>query len=432
MKKTTSGIRGIFGKDFDLKDTLHYCNNFSSLIDSKKCIVGRDTRDSGQMILDIAKSALMQNGIDVYDLGIAPTPVIFREARKYGAGIVVTASHNPTDWNGLKFIIKGRGINESQLGTVLENIDMPESNIGTEEGASTAYVEQARGIIGNISNNPDVVVDLGGGAARGFVPSLLEQIGCRVKTINNSIHKCSRLPDPTADDLRELVAETGHDKMGFAFDLDGDRLVIVKDKKVQPPDATLGLGIAKSINLGYKSFVLSVDSSIAIEKFIDERGGTIHRSKVGEANVMDMILETGAHAGGEGSSGGFIMPEFNYCRDGILASGLVASMTDDPEFGKILDHIGRYCQIRKKIPIPAKNHDIIIEKILEESSGQFSDIITIDGMKGIIDEDSWIMVRKSNTEDVIRISAESDMQDKCKNNIKDMTGLVNRHNEQIG
>jgi len=97
LKKTISGIRGIFGDDFNLKDVLEFSNNFSSLIKSKKCVIGKDTRPSGQMVKDTASASLMRNGIDVLDLGTVPTPVVFREARNYGAGIVISSSHNPLE-----------------------------------------------------------------------------------------------------------------------------------------------------------------------------------------------------------------------------------------------------------------------------------------------------------------------------------------------
>ena len=119
LKISISGIRGVVGKDLTLRDILKFSNNFSTLINSKKCVVATDTRPTGQMIVGTVKAGLMQSGIDVYDLGIAPTPVAFRESRKYGAGIIVTSSHNPIEWNGLKMIIDGKGVNEKQLETVM-------------------------------------------------------------------------------------------------------------------------------------------------------------------------------------------------------------------------------------------------------------------------------------------------------------------------
>ena len=117
------------------------------------------------MIVETVKAQLMQAGIDVYDLGIAPTPVAFRESRKYGAGIIVTSSHNPIEWNGLKMIIDGRGINEKQLDMVMEEQNPPKSEIGKEYKIESSYVDDAAKIIGNISDTPTVTVDIGGGAA---------------------------------------------------------------------------------------------------------------------------------------------------------------------------------------------------------------------------------------------------------------------------
>ena len=235
MKKTISGVRGIFGDDFTLREVLEFCNNFSSLIKSQKCVIGRDTRPSGIMVKETADAALRQNGINVFDLGMAPTPVVFHESRKYGSGIVVTSSHNPIEWNGLKFIIEGRGINESELPQILESQEYQKSSIGTEEEIKSSYLEDAKKIIGNIENTPKIAVDIGGGAARDFAPKLLEELGCSVQVINSELDGCSRGPDPTSDNLTDLVSASASKDIGFAFDLDGDRLVVVKNGKKQSP-----------------------------------------------------------------------------------------------------------------------------------------------------------------------------------------------------
>ncbi|MFB5638856.1 MAG: phosphomannomutase [Nitrosopumilus sp.] len=431
MKKTISGIRGIFGEDLNLKDVLEFCNNFSSLIKSRKCVIGKDTRPSGQMIKDTASAALLKNGIDVFNLQTAPTPVVFREARKFGAGIVISSSHNPLEWNGMKFIIEGRGINEQELPHIIEHQDILEKKIGVETDLSTSYIEDARKIIGDIENNPKIVIDIGGGAAKGFAPELLKEIGCNVEILNENLSGCTRGPDPTSDNLTDLTYSSNKKDIGFAFDLDGDRLVVVRNGKKQTPDVTLGLGVAKSLELGYKKFVLSIDTSVSIEKFIKERGGTVQRSKVGEANVIDLMLKNNAQAGGEGSSGGFILPEFNYCREGILTSGLIASMLGTTEFNEVLNYMENYYQIRDKTEINSDYHDIVIDEIKSEFSKKYSEVITLDGIKGIIDEDSWVLIRKSNTEDIIRVSAESNNEEKCKKIVKDTVELVNQNYEKI-
>ena len=155
------------------------------------------------------------------------------------------------------------------------------------------------------------------------------------------------------------------------------------------------------------------------------------RSKVGEANVIDLMLENNAQAGGEGSSGGFILPEFNYCREGILTSGLIASMLGGSKFNEILNYMESYNQIRDKTKIDSEFHDKVIEEVKSKFSKDYSEIITLDGIKGIIDEDSWVLIRKSNTEDIIRVSAESNNEEKCKEIVKDTIKMVNQNYEKI-
>ncbi len=430
MKISVSGIRGIFGNDLTLKDVLRFCNNFSSLIKSKKCVIAQDTRPSGSMIIETASAALLQCGIDVYNLGIVPTPVIFRESRKYSAGIIVTSSHNPLEWNGLKFIVNGRGINEEELNFLTNDQDTSKSIIGLETKIESNYIDEAANLIGKVAGSPKVVVDVGGGAAKYVAPALLKKIGCQVKTINENLEQCSRGPDPTSDDLKDLISNS-KGAIGFAFDLDGDRLVVVKDGKKLSPDITLGLGVAKALELGYKKFVLSIDSSVSVEKFIIKKGGEVQRSKVGEANVIDLMLKTKSQAGGEGSSGGFILPEFNFCRDGILTSGLIASMLETNIFEDVLKFMERYHQVRDKIKIESNLHDKTLEKLQEKMSKKFGEIITMDGIKAIIDEDSWVLVRKSNTEDIIRISAESDNIEKAKTIAQQVRDLVKQSYDQV-
>jgi phosphomannomutase len=431
LKKTISGIRGIFGEDLNLKDVMEFTNNFSSLIKSQKCVIGRDTRPSGKIIQEIVSAVLMKNGIDVYDLGMVPTPVVFRESRKYGAGIIISSSHNPIEWNGMKFILEGRGINENELPKIVNKQEIIKSKIGNIKKIKSTYVEDARKVIGHIENSPKIIIDNGGGAAKDFAVNLLKNIGCDVEIINQEILDCSRGPDPTSDELTELTETSKNKDIGFAFDLDGDRLVVVRKGEKQTPDITLGLGIVKSLELGYKKFVLSLDTSVSIEKFIKEKGGTVVRSKVGEANVIEEMIKNDSQAGGEGSSAGFILPEFNYCREGILTSGLIASMLENSKFSEIIKYMENYFQIREKIKIDSNYHDKIIENIKNDLIKKYSKIDTRDGIKVIMDDDTWILIRKSNTEDIIRISGESNNEEKCKKIINNTIEMVKEYYDKI-
>ena len=149
-----------------------------------------------------------------------------------------------------------------------------------------------------------------------------------------------------------------------------------------------------------------MDSSVGIEKYIVKNGGKVWRSKVGEANVIKTMIENEADAGGEGSSGGFILPEFNFCRDGLLTSGLIATMLDQ-DFDQKLAFFEEYKQVREKISFPIKFHNKIIEQLTKKLENKY-ELILLDGIKFKIDEDSWALIRKSNTEDIIRVSTESD------------------------
>ena len=431
MKISVSGIRGIFGKDLTLHDILKFSNNFSTLIKSKKCVIAKDTRPSSSIIAETAKAGLMQCGIDVYDLGMSPTPVAFRESRKYGAGLIITSSHNPIEWNGLKLIIDGKGLNEEQMSLINTEQITNKSKIGTEYNIKSDYTNEAAKVIGDVSDSPKVTVDVGGGAAKTVSPKLLEMIGCDVKTINNDFEKNSRGPDPTTDPLNELISNNEERDLGFAFDLDGDRLVIVSNGQKQTPDVTLGLGVAKALELGYKNFVLSLDTSVSIENYIKQNGGSVFYSKIGESNVIAKMIETKSHAGGEGSSAGFILSDFNYCRDGILTSGLIASIIKKDIFYHILDFMKKYHQIRDKIEYQSDCHDKLLKIISSKMKEKFGNLETLDGLKVTIDEDSWVLVRKSNTENVIRVSVESDNLEKARNILLQTKELVKESYEQI-
>ena len=184
------------------------------------------------------------------------------------------------------------------------------------------------------------------------------------------------------------------------------------------------------MQLGYKKFVLSIDSSLGIEKYILQHGGQVWKSKVGEANVVQQIIINNADAGGEGSSGGFILPEFNMCRDGILTSGLIASMFEQKQFQEAIDFFESYFQSRTKIPIPSISHDRTIERVIEKLQVE-NEVELLDGVKIMVNDNSWALIRKSNTEDVIRLSVESNDLDFLKDKQREITDLVNESYEEI-
>ena len=428
MKISISGIRGVYGTDFFPQDVIRFCDGFSKLIKNGKCVIGRDTRTTGEMIEKLVSATLLEKGIDVQILGVTPTPVVFRKARELGAGIVITSSHNPLEWNGLKFIIEGRGITEKELEIVKNERNSNRPKLGKESIGISNYVSDAVKVIGKLKQEKYVTVDIGGGSAKYVAPELLKEIGCQVTTINDELGTCTRGPDPTTDELTELINKTK--QVGFAFDLDSDRMILVMNGKKKSSDITLGLGVVKAIKLGIKKFVLSLDSSIAVEKYITNHGGKVWRSKVGEANVIQKMIENDAEAGGEGSSGGFILKKFNMCRDGLLTSGLIASMIGDETIQNDIEFFESFSQIRDKISVESNLHDRLISEIAERLGTKY-EINQLDGIKIEINENTWSLIRKSNTEDIIRISTESNDKQLLEKVQKEMIEIVNDCHEQI-
>jgi phosphomannomutase len=429
VKVSISGVRGIYGPDLTLREVSKFAGMFANVIKSGKCVIARDTRPSGRIISQVVSASLLSAGIDVYNLGVAPTPAAFREARKYGAGVIVTASHNPLEWNGLKFIIEGRGLFEKELEQMLAS-DVKTAPSGQEYSAVTTYVDDVAGIAGR-GGDARVGVDAGGGAACAYAEQLFKKMGTPFFSINGVAGISSRGPDPTADELSDLRSLVTAHKLdhGFALDLDADRLVVVHhDGGKLNPDATLLLCVARAAEMGMKNYVTSIDTSVAIEKFVKERGGRVSHSKVGEANVVDKMLEVGADAGGEGSSAGFIMPKFNMCRDGLLAAATIATL-DKKTISDCLAFASQFAQVRSKIPADSAMHARVIEKLPDVLKGESSQLITGDGVKAIIDEDSWVLVRPSNTEHAIRVSVES-KADRAQSLYKAMSEKVQRVYEQ--
>jgi len=420
VKISISGIRGIFNHDLNLNNIINFSRMFGSFIinnsinSEKKCLVARDTRPSSDIILRTVSAAIMEKGIDVFDLGVAPTPFVFRESIKYDNAIIVTASHNPLEWNGLKFVINGRGMFEEELDSIQQQDATSSTGFGKSYHINSKYILDILEFMrknrydGRKRTNT-VGLDPGGGAISSFIPKLYDALNQNFLSINDIAGISSRSPDPTTDDLfelRKLVLSSKLD-LGFAFDMDADRLVVVdRNGNKLSTDLTLLLCIASTLYHGAKKFVVSIDTSNAIGHMVTDHGGTLDYSKVGEANVVKQLLNLKADAGGEGSSAGFIMPKFNMCRDGILASAIISSLNEDL-YNDCIGIASNYSTIRSKVPIESNFQKTVIEKFEEKYKAKSFQIIKMDGTKILIDDKSWILIRSSNTEHAVRISVES-------------------------
>ncbi|MGV8107382.1 MAG: phosphomannomutase [Nitrososphaerota archaeon] len=422
MKISISGIRGIFNQDLNLNNIINFSRLFASFIinnsinSEKKCLLARDTRPSSDIILRTVSAAIMEKGINVFDLGVAPTPFVFRESIKYGNAIIVTASHNPLEWNGLKFVINGRGMFEEELESIQQQDATSSTGFGKSYHINSKYIldilqfmRKNRYLDDGGKRTNTVGLDPGGGAISSFIPKLYNSMNQDFLSINDIAGISSRSPDPTTDDLfelRNLVLSKKLD-LGFAFDMDADRLVVVdRNGNKLSTDLTLLLCIASTLYHGAKKFVVSIDTSNAIGHLVTDHGGTLNYSKVGEANVVKQLLNLKADAGGEGSSAGFIMPKFNMCRDGILASVIISSLNEDL-YNDCIEIASNYSTIRSKVPIESNFQQTVIEKFEQKFKAKSFHIIKTDGTKILMNDKSWILLRSSNTEHAVRISVES-------------------------
>jgi len=234
MIASLSGIRGILNNDMNLEDVTHFANSFAREVGAGGILIARDTRSTGPAISRAVAAAAMSRGLIVLDCGVISTPALFRESRVSGRpAVMVTASHNEPEFNGLKFIIGGRGITKQTLDAVTSPVAEKPDGFGGGTARRVwrpTYVENLVSRFGiGCCEGVRVALDLGGGAAISHAPKLLRRLGCGVDTINDAAGVFTRRVDPVADDLatlRRVVRERDCD-IGFGFDCDGDRLVIV-------------------------------------------------------------------------------------------------------------------------------------------------------------------------------------------------------------
>lgn len=403
---------------------------FGSLIRGGRCAVGKDTRNSGDMVHEAVVSGLLAAGCRVVDLGVTSTPSVFRTVKTLGleGGVSLTASHNPPEWNGLKLIVApGRGITQGEMDSLI-SVEQGPSVGGEIHSLRSRYPEDLLSFIGSDScQGVKIAIDLGGGAGCGFVEDLLVRLGCNVVSVNQVPGIYSRGLDPTTDvlsDLTEAILLSSSDG-GFAFDTDADRLVLVDSEgRKLPPDYTLLAGIKYLVNhFNMKRVAISVDTSLSVVRYLESLGLKVVTSGVGEVNVVKKILDEECDAGGEGSSGGFIYPSFNQCRDGLLVALMVASMMKErAKLEDIFLETQSYKQIRRSVPCDRLKYT----KIMQRISSTEVDPDRTDGVKIFPTSDSWVLIRPSNTENSIRISSEAPTEVEAMALASDYEGRIRR------
>lgn len=411
MISSLSGIRGVYNQDLTLEDVSRFTANFVRVNGGMEFILARDSRTTGPSMSRAAAAGMLSLGATVYDYGVISTPALFRESRTRGLpAVMVTASHNEPQFNGLKFVVDGAGIGKEAFDALLG-----EAGVHAEEFREGAikparrpvYVDDLVGRFGaGCGGGIRVAVDMGGGAAISHTVPLLSRLGCEVTSLNDSCGVFTRGVDPVSDDLtllRMAVKEKGCD-IGLAFDCDGDRLVIVDSEgRKRTGDYMLALALSALLaESGEKKLVVSLDTTQAVDEVAEKLGCQVYRSKVGEANVVGMMKSSGARFGGEGSSGGMIDGDFNYCRDSMLAAVVIIRGLG-AHGRKFYDSVPSYHQARVALAI-SKTKAL---RAMKKLAGGYEGTDTSDGLKITLPRRSWVLMRPSGTEDVIRVSAES-------------------------
>ena len=416
--RSASGLRGIVKDDFSPQMINQYIMSFISNQNITSCVIGRDGRSSGKEISQWVINALTKYGVNVdsCDLSTTPTIQLMTEKDKYDGGIVITASHNPTEYNGLKFLQKdGTFLSPGQCNTLFTSVDnklvLNESEVVGEVSDYTSADEEhiakvfaAQCINTNFiqSKKFKVVIDAVNGGGSNILPQLCKELGCDVTIINcNGDGNFTRVAEPLAENLKDLeekVLEIGAD-IGFATDPDGDRLSIVSNTGE-------AIGEEYTLVLAFKNFINYQDSTIvtnlSTSRMIDDVSSGSIRTKIGEAHVVEKMKELNISIGGEGN-GGVILKEVHLGRDSLVAIAMVLNLlsNDDKLMNEIISEIPQYVFIKDKINI--------------DDSIDFDSLATLFDCDQINQDDGikfswpnkWIHIRKSNTEPIIRIFAEA-------------------------
>lgn len=440
---SVSGIRGIVGDGLDPQTLVKYTQAYSEFCGNGKILIGSDGRISGTMVKNIVIGTLLAKGNDVIDLGITPTPTVLYNIKKFNAvgGIVISASHNPNEWNALKLLNSdGEFMTPEQNKLMLELLDKSNTykrwnELGNFEVSEDGLINHMKDVlslkyidVAAIRNRRfKVLLDCVNGAGSYIMPQLLEELGCEVVKINcekNGIFP--RLPEPIPENLSKTMKAVIENKseLGIVVDPDVDRLVLITEKG-EPfvEENTITQAVKFILGKEKGDVVVNLSTTRAVEDVAKEYGADVYRSPVGEANVVKRMKEVNAVIGGEGS-GGVILPALHYGRDALV--GTVITLQHLLEFGGTMSELKaslpQYHIVKGKVE--TKNHkpDEVVNKLIAKYENE--KINTEDGLR-IDFDDHWVHFRKSNTEPIIRCIVEADKKETAEQLMKSYFGVLN-------
>ncbi|MDP8314129.1 MAG: phosphoglucosamine mutase [Candidatus Celaenobacter antarcticus] len=433
LMKSVSGIRGIVGDSLTTELVLSFAKRFGIFSGRGKVVVGRDSRTTGKMFLSTVSAGLMSVGANVIDLGICPTPTVLLavENLKADGGIAITASHNPPEWNALK-LINGEGtfltpVQAKNFWNIPEDelADLGWTHIGSFSQYAFAIEDHINAImklpiieVDKIKEkNFKVVIDSTNGAGGLMSPKFLRELGCEVIELYSEPNGMfSRIAEPVAQNLGALEDEVIKHKadIGFATDPDVDRLSIVSnDGTALGTEYTLLLAEKYVLSKKLGNIATNLSSSMVSDVIAKENAVQIFRSPVGEINVAEAMIKHNCVIGGEGN-GGVILPELHFTRDAPLGMALILSYmaVSGKTISELAAEIPRYFIYKTKLNISEEtDFEELTGYIIQDNSDKKLDMQ--DGIK-IIDPEFWIHIRKSGTEPIVRIIAESNSEEESK------------------
>ena len=421
----TSGARGVFGSGLDPRTALGLSLSLSAHLGSRgRVLVGRDTRTTGRIIENMVVAGLSSGGCEVLRAGVLPTPALSFGIPETGssAGIMVTASHNPPEYNGLKFWREDGSAFDEEGEIKIEEIYRGGAWAGVEwrcigpissADVLPRYLDHLESL-SEIEKEHLVVVDCGNGAASLATPVLLRRIGCRVRSLNSNPDGFfpGRSPEPAPASLLPLaeVVKTLGAEVGVAHDGDADRVVIVDDRgRVTQADKMLALIASHMIRKKGDVVVTTVDASRVVDEAVGEKGGEVIRTGVGDVRVASEMRRRGAVFGGE-PSGAWIFPGSGMAPDGPMGAIMTLELIErsGTRLSPMLDSLPDYPVLREGIPCGNGEKEramAVVRGALKEEFRAAKSAVEIDGIR-IEFEEGWILVRPSGTEPLIRITVE--------------------------
>lgn len=415
----SSGIRGKYPQVVNPKTAFELGNMLPKVLGTTLAL-GRDPRTSGQVLRASFLSAALEAGSDVADYGLIPTPALSYQTRdtQLSGGVMITASHNPPEYNGFK-IFNSLGESMEDKHSLAENPERhslktsPNISAGVEQGQPSLY--RARLSKVSFRKQWSVVLDPGNGATSELAPQIYGEALSKVTAINSypDGRFPGRGPEPTRQSVGSLcriVAETNADA-GFAFDGDGDRVYIIDEKGRCPlQDRILASYISHLARESKGPYLVPIDISMAVDEVAERHGAKVVRGPVGDAKLLGEMKKWKATFAGE-PSGAWIHAEFNPCPDGILSGLLYLRQIEQSgeSVSKSLEEIPEYHMLRESLKFPGKiapTAIIALSRGLEKIIGEGSFAETKFGLR-VKSDTSWVLIRESGTEPVVRVTIES-------------------------